>query len=385
MKKHQLAAMILSAISAGILVSCSKPSDEQTAASSESKATSATETENLTEGQAADNSQAEATEVVALELSDEAMGSYLQHVIEQQIVPAYAQATQQSQLLNEMAQKSCQTAPVQGDELQALRAQWLKLATAWASAEVVNFGPATESMTNLYINYFPDERGLIHNGIKELIEANPKLTATELAHESAIVQGVPGLEEMLYANDSLDTAQCNYVISASAALTTRLQAIESEWTQHGNSLLVADTDNKAGLNRWLNSVLSLVETTKSNSLDKPLGLTGSKKGHLPAATAGQSRAIMTAKVAALNDALTDPVFTALLAQPNNSNAIGEQLSTELANTTTLLAQMPEDLAQASPEAQQQLYDNLTKITQLIKRQLIPTLGVQVGFNSTDGD
>ena len=51
----------------------------------------------------------------------------------------------------------------------------------------------------------------------------------------------------------------------------------------------------------------------------------------------------------------------------------------------MLAQMPEDIAEADKETQQKLYDDLTKVTQTIKRQLIPTLGVQVGFNSTDGD
>ena len=123
---------------------------------------------------------------------------------------------------------------------------------------------------------------------------------------------------------------------------------------------------------------------KSNAIDQPLGLTGKAKGHLPAATAGQSRAIITAKLAALNQAMTDPVLTAILGG-NNENAVADSLSTALADTTTLLAQMPEDLATADKATQQELYDHLTSITRIIKRQLIPTLGLRVGFNSTDGD
>ena len=134
-----------------------------------------------------------------------------------------------SALLHDLAQKQCQQVPVSGDKLQALRAQWLVLAQAWASAEMVNFGPATASMSNLYINYYPDERGLVHSGIKDLIAANPNLTSAQLEGESAIVQGIPGLEEALYANDSLNAGQCAYIISASAALTNRLQDIEKTW------------------------------------------------------------------------------------------------------------------------------------------------------------
>ena len=123
---------------------------------------------------------------------------------------------------------------------------------------------------------------------------------------------------------------------------------------------------------------------KSNAIDQPLGLSGKKKGHLPAATAGQSRAIINAKLATLNKAMTDPVLTAILGS-NNENAVADNLSTALADATTLLAQMPEDLATADKATQQELYDKLTTITRIIKRQLIPTLGIRVGFNSTDGD
>ena len=127
---------------------------------------------------------------------------------------------------------------------------------------------------------------------------------------------------------------------------------------------------------------------KSSAIEQPLGLTGKVKGHLPAAAAAQSRAIITAKVATLNDTLTDPVLTAMLNNNDPSNAantVGNNLSTALAETTTLLAQMPEDLAAADKDSQQALLNQLNEVTRLIKRQLIPTLGIRVGFNSTDGD
>ncbi|MGP4847047.1 hypothetical protein ACTXGQ_23260, partial [Marinobacter sp. 1Y8] len=67
------------------------------------------------------------------------------------------------------------------------------------------------------------------------------------------------------------------------------------------------------------------------------------------------------------------------------NKVSDNLSTALADTTALLAQMPEDLSKANKDDQQALYDHLTDVTRLIKRQLIPALGIRVGFNSTDGD
>ena len=381
MKINPALAMALSALSAGILISCVKPAEENKVSEVDSQV--AQESATSTTPDKKDNN---AEKISAVDISPDTEKTYLTHVANDIVIPAYADAAKQSDLLHDLAKKSCQQAPVSGDALKELRDQWLVLAQAWASAEMVNFGPATASMSNLYINYYPDERGLVHSGVADLIAANSKLTAEQLANESAIVQGVPGLEEVLYANDSLDAGQCAYVMSASSALSTRLKDIEKNWQQNATDLLAIDktAESDQGLNQWFNSLLSLVETMKSNAIDQPLGLTAKAKGHLPAATAGQSRAIITAKLATLNQAMTDPVLTAILGG-NNENAVADSLSTALADTTTLLAQMPEDLATADKATQQELLDYLTSITRIIKRQLIPTLGLRVGFNSTDGD
>lgn len=383
MKMNHALAMALSALSAGLLISCVKPADENKAVEADSQEVVQ---ENSAANGSAESSNEAAEQIVAVDISPETQKTYLTHVAEDIVIPAYADAAQQSDLLNELAQKYCQQSPVSGDELQALREQWLVLAQAWSSAEMVNFGPATASMSNLYINYYPDERGLVHSGVADLIAANPKLTPEQLTGESAIVQGVPGLEEALFANESLDAGQCAYVISASSALSTRLKAIEDNWQQNATNLLAIDKTGESdqGLNQWFNSLLSLIETMKSNAIDQPLGLTGKAKGHLPAATAGQSRAIINAKLDAINKAMTDPVLTAILGS-NDENTVADNLSTALAEATTLLAQMPEDISAADKDDQQALYDHLTTITRLIKRELIPALGIRVGFNSTDGD
>ncbi len=382
MKKNHALMMALSALSAGLLISCVKPVDDNQSADVESQEV-APDTATTQQNDTVNN---EAISITPVDISADTQKTYLTHVADNIVVPAYADAAQQSKMLHDLAQKRCQGAPVSGDELQALRDQWLNLAQAWAVAEMINFGPATESMSNLYINYYPDERGLVHSGVADLIAANPNLTPAQLQGESAIVQGIPGLEEALYANDSLDAAQCAYVISTSEALSTRLKDIEKFWQDNANELLAIDktADSDQGLNQWVNSLLSLVETMKSNAIDQPLGLSGKAKGHVPAATAGQSRAIINAKLATLNKVLTDPVLTAIL-NTNNESTVGDELSTALAETTTLLAQMPEDIATADKAKQQDLLEHLAKVTRVIKRQLIPTLGIRVGFNSTDGD
>jgi len=382
-KANPTLVMVLSALSAGLLISCIKPADEKQATDNDSP--KVVEENSATTDTTDANASATAA-IVPVNISVETEKTYLTHVADDLIIPAYANAAKQSAILHDLAQKHCKSAPVSGEALQQLRDQWLVLAQAWAEAEMINFGPASESMSNLYINYYPDERGLVHSGVADLIAANPNLTKEQLADESAIVQGVPGLEEALYANESLNAAQCAYVLSASDALSARLTEIENNWQNNATELLAIDktADSDQGLNQWFNSLLSMIETTKSSAIDQPLGLTGTAKGHVPAATAGQSRAIINAKLATLNKALTDPVLSAIL-NSNQESVVGNNLSTILAQTTTLLAQMPEDITQADKAEQQQLLEQMAEITRVIKRQLIPTLGIRVGFNSTDGD
>ena len=385
MKINHALMMALSALSAGLLISCVKPADDNQVTD--------VETQKVAQDAPAASDKAEqATVITPVTISSDTAKTYLTHVANDIVVPAYSEAAKQSEALHHLAHQQCEmvengkSVSVTGDDLQALRAQWLLLAQAWARAEMINFGPATASMSNLYINYYPDERGLVKSGVADLIAANPKLTAEQLAGESAIVQGVPGLEEALFANDSLDAGQCAYVSSASHALSERLKAIEDNWKTNATQLLAIDktASSDQGLNQWFNSILSLLEVMKTNAIDQPLGLTGNAKGHLPAVTAGQSRSIINAKLATLNDTLTDPVLTAIL-NSNNDSQVGNELSTALSDTTTLLAQMPEDLATADKADQKKLFDNMTTVTRLIKRQLLPTLGLRVGFNSNDGD
>lgn len=135
MKINPALAMALSALSAGLLISCVKPADENKTAEVDSQAVAQ-------DGAASNSTAADSAndeQIVAIDISAETEKTYLTHVAEDIVIPAYADAAKQSGLLHDLAQKHCQQAPVSGDELQALRAQWLVLAQAWASAEMINF------------------------------------------------------------------------------------------------------------------------------------------------------------------------------------------------------------------------------------------------------
>ena len=150
MKKNHALMMALSALSAGLLISCVKPTDDNQKADVNSQEVAKQSAAATAANDPASSEQS--VNIKAVAISAESQKAYLTHVANNIVIPAYADAAKQSTVLHDLAQQHCKQYPVSGDELQALRDQWLVLAQAWASAEMVNFGPATDSMSNLYIN-----------------------------------------------------------------------------------------------------------------------------------------------------------------------------------------------------------------------------------------
>ncbi len=420
MQKSKLIALALSAISTGILISCAKPASnadttdkdndnakqtdnkanaKQTQTATEKETNTADKADNKSDSQTdnqADNqpnNQTNNTQAIQpIQLSDEQTKAYLQHLNKDFIIPLYTNSTAQSKALAEQAIKLCQGGALSAEQVGELRKQWLMVAKAWAKAEAINYGPAYENMNHLYINYFPDERGLVHKSVNRLIADSPDLKPEQFADESAIVQGIPALEDVLFSNDTLDKAQCNYLISATHELNRKFTDISNQWQKNGDSLL--DTANPAtGMNQFFNGLLFHIENLKSTGLDKPLALKSHKKGHLPAHKAGQSRAIIEEKLASLQEALTDKQLVALINDSESGKENGkedgkkvlQQLEVTLKDTKAQLQTLPEDIGKADKAEQTKLYDNLTTLTKQLKRGIMPLLGVQLGFNSTDGD
>ncbi|MEJ6069133.1 peptidase M75, partial [Psychrobacter sp. 16-Bac2893] len=113
MKINHALAMALSALSAGILISCVKPADDNKAAEVDSQVAQDSAELKTGENAAVDgNTDKNVEKIVAVDISAETEKTYLTHVANEIVIPAYADAAKQSDLLHDLAQKHCQQAPV---------------------------------------------------------------------------------------------------------------------------------------------------------------------------------------------------------------------------------------------------------------------------------
>ena len=98
MKINHALAMALSALSAGLLISCVKPADDNKAPEADSQ--------KVAQDSAASTSAAEkdssGDKITAVDISAETEKTYLTHVANDIVIPAYADAAKQSDLLHDL-------------------------------------------------------------------------------------------------------------------------------------------------------------------------------------------------------------------------------------------------------------------------------------------
>lgn len=350
-------AFAISAVSASLIIGCVRKTEEDTAQTPPPSVQSDTDTH---------------TDTATLSKSQSA---YMADT-KQSIVGRYKAAHAQSVDLQSFITQACQSGNVSNEEIQQLREQWLTLAKLWSKAEIVNFGAVNDNMTNLYINYYPDNRNVGKKELDALLSTQSNITSTSLKNESAIIQGLSGLEILLFTNEDLGQNQYDYAIANTDLLTSHIGQVIDAWQL---------PDTALDLGTWANSMLAMLELTKTNAIQKPFGILGKSTGHVPARYAGASKALLLAKLDTLSDALDDENLRHLIDEKSPNSTAYVDVSQAILNAKSQLERMPEDLSLASDEDKHALSETFTQLIGVFKKELMPSLGVQVGFNTSDGD
>lgn len=345
-------AFAISAVSASLIIGCVRKTEEDTTANTAPSVQSDTNTAALSEFQSA----------------------YMADT-KQSILKRYETAHTQTVNLQSAIAQACQSGNVSNEELQQLQDEWLTLAKLWSKAEIVNFGAVNDNMTNLYINYYPDNRNVGKKKLDTLLSAQTDITPASLKNESAIIQGLSGLEILLFTNESLGQNECSYAIANTDLLTSHMGQIVNVWR----------LDTTLDLGTWVNSMLAMLELTKTNAIQKPFGILGKSTGHVPARYAGASKALLLAKLDTLSDALNNENLQRLINEQSPNSTAYADTSQAISQTKSQLERMPEDLSLALDEDKHALSEEFTQLIGVFKKNLMPSLGVQVGFNTSDGD
>jgi predicted lipoprotein len=325
------------------------------------------------------------------------------------IQPAFAQLHRAGEALAKTLPAYCD-APKKAANRRAVETRFSELVTAWGRVELLRFGPLLERNRLERFFFFPDPRGVTQRQLAALLAAaDPAaLDPAQLASRSVAVQGIPALEYALYASGAeaqiaAGDAAGKYLCAFARAVAGNLVAISAElqaaWSDRSG---IAAEFASPGPSRNLYRSTGEVGTETVKAISTGLQLTRDIKllpavGKTPETARGQraplwrsglTQTLLRANVTGLLDFYKTAGFDAQL--PAGQRWIGTTIAAESERLIALLEEPlpPFDRAVVEPESRETLVYAmlLLKNLQAVVVEYLPAaFGINIGFNSLDGD
>lgn len=149
--------------------------------------------------------------------------------VDGQILPAYSAMAAAAVDLESGVKGWCETPGAEG--LKAARTAFAQAVHSFARVYHVRFGPAQTGNRLQRIAFLPDPRGVVRRQVaKALASRDDKLlTVDAIAQQSAALQGLPALEQLLYAiPDGEDAAKSGHRCRLAAAVAGHVARLTGE-------------------------------------------------------------------------------------------------------------------------------------------------------------
>jgi len=272
--------------------------------------------------------------------------------------------------------------------LVAFKDTWL----AWAPLDSYQFGPIEQSGAVLSINFWPDKKGFVGRGLRNLLSLPPERQSDPqtVAAGSAAAQGFPAIEMLMFT----DIKECPAIVGISGHMNAVAEQLLLDWFDEGGW---ADLARNAGPDNPV--YLTEVEFTKVLYTAIDFGLTriadtrlgrplGSFDRPFPkraeAWRSGLSLDIIHAQLDGIETLLHRGFGPAVF---NPSMSWVRKVIADTHKRIDLIA-APLDQAVQQPQMRIRVEAAQTKVRYLqlqFDEDIGPGLGVETGFSAADGD
>lgn len=318
-------------------------------------------------------------------------------VVQQHILPRYAQLDSTSAALSRSSEALCQAPTAQ--TLQATRDAWRDAMQAWQGIQHVQFGPVQFLMRNFGLQFWPDRKNIGARQLNQALASEQPYDVEFFRHASVSIQGFPALERLLFADNALQQLQqgrsCELTQAISSHVAQMGHAIHQEWATQATTEFAADQDADAAAELAVELMASLIEPIEAIRDSKLLHTMGdsveaAKPKLLESHRSGNSLTNIRTNLAALNHLYqgTKPSVDTLLLQAG-ATELAADIRQTFAGLEQALSQIqgPLKTAVTRPQEHAQLTAIATQLKQLNTQldSAMDVLGIQLGFNSRDGD
>ena len=301
-------------------------------------------------------------------------------VVHDDILPGYAGFTAATTALAEGAAGSCDPA--------VLRPLWNGAFDAWLQVSHLRMGPVEEDGRGLAIAFWPDPKGLGWKHQQALMTGDPAaLEPGAFADQSVAARGLFGLERLLYPAAEMPGDPCPLIRATTADLARMAAEVQAGWEDgYAQTVLTAGADGNAAFlteaeakQALFTQLATALEFDSDQRLGRPLGTFDKPRPErAEAAASGRSLRNLQLSLQALK------AFALALSPDLPQSTAGFDKAIGLAERLD----DPSFSGVAYPQGWlkvQILQQTLQALRQTVIAELGGQLGVDVGFNSADGD
>lgn len=297
------------------------------------------------------------------------------------------------------------------ENLEAARSRWVTAMSAWQSVKLTNFGPLSVGNQSWKIQFWPDKKNLIRRKSLELMNSDDAITVDRLGGASVVVQGLSAAEYLLFdpqegqlnhfTEGDLAYRRCE-LLQAIAGHTHQVSKnLHQQWISYAETLANPSEENpeyktpQASISVLVDSLAAALEVAKQQQLAMPLGYRQKSKRGRPyfgeAWRSQHSRELLIANLESvkalfsladqygLEDYLRDTQHADL------AKTLSDLMSAAIKETEQSAAFFTAVTDKEQRLQLDHLYQTLGELLSTVKNDLPPALGVQLGFNSNDGD
>ncbi|MBD1577582.1 MULTISPECIES: imelysin family protein [Vibrio] len=277
-----------------------------------------------------------------------------------------------------------------GLSLEALQEQWLEMMQAWMPLQGQAKGPAKAVALSWNVQFWPDKKNITGQKMQQLLQQKALWNTESIANQSVTVQGVTGLEWLLFDAQSPlisgDKFSCGLLRATTDTLHNHAQTITTQWQSNPWS----GYDDS----QWQAEYIGLL----TNQLDflmlkmsRPLAKIGHPRPYFSEAwRSKQSLALMTSNLQALRQLyLAKGLGLDAQLRAQDHSELADRLLAQFDQTISTWPKQASlfEMLQTKEGYRQALtqFNKLERIKYLLHDEVAVELGVVVGFNSTDGD
>lgn len=278
-------------------------------------------------------------------------------------------------------------ADLQTCDAESLRPAFHAAYDAWMAVEHLHLGPAEDDGRALAVLFWPDPKGSGAKAQAALLAQDPAtLTLDGMAQQSVAARGLAGLERLLYPAEPLAADPCPLIQLTTLDLARQAEILSAAWGSYGDELLTAGQSinmtflkPEEATQALFTQLATGLESVADRRIGRPLGTFDKPRPDLAQGHAsGRALANITLSLQALRSlaATLSPDSAKTLAAFDHAIGLAQAMDDpNLDGITDPQGWLKLEILQQAVRA--------TRDTAIA--ELGPALGVELGFNSQDGD